>query len=145
MTLSATVLWLIAAVVLGIIELMASTFYLLVLAAAALVASGCAFFDIALEWQVVAFAAISIAGSLWVRRLRSLALDTDQQARSLQHLDEGQLVRVDHWSEGARTLVQYRGAQWEARAKNSDQLQTGLHRIVSVQGNVLILAKASNG
>ena len=49
MTLSATVLWLIAAVVLGIIELMASTFYLLVLAAAALVASGCAFFDIALE------------------------------------------------------------------------------------------------
>ena len=39
MTLSATTLWLILAALLGIIELIATTFYLLVLAAAALVAA----------------------------------------------------------------------------------------------------------
>ena len=37
---SATTVWLIIAVVLGIVELMAATFYLLVLAAAALVGAG---------------------------------------------------------------------------------------------------------
>lgn len=140
MTLTPTVIWLIAAAVLGIIELMASTFYLLVLAVAALVGSGCAFFDLPIEWQVVAFAVVAIVGSVWVRRLRSLAANTSE-AKSLQHLDEGQLVQVSHWQEGARTSVQYRGAQWEARAEDSTKLQTGLHRIIAVEGNVLVLQK----
>ena len=40
MTLSATTIWLIIATVLGIVELIATTFYLLVLAAGALVGAG---------------------------------------------------------------------------------------------------------
>ena len=139
MTLTPTVIWLIAAAVLGIIELMASTFYLLVLAVAALVGAGCAFFDLAIEWQVVAFAFVAIVGSVWVRRLRSLA--NTGEAHALQHLDEGQLVQVNNWQDGARTVVQYRGTQWEARAENSAKPQPGLHRIVSVEGNILVLQK----
>ena len=141
MTLTPTVIWLIAAAVLGIIELMASTFYLLVLAVAALVGSGFAFFDLPIEWQVVAFAVVAIVGSIWVRRLRSLATNNTSEAKSLQHLDEGKLVQVSHWQEGARTSVQYRGAQWEARAEDAEKLKTGLHRIIAVEGNVLVLQK----
>ena len=141
MTLTPTVIWLIAAAVLGIIELMASTFYLLVLAVAALVGSGFAFFDLPIEWQVVAFAVVAIVGSIWVRRLRSLAANNTSEAKSLQHLDEGQLVQVSHWQEGARTSVQYRGAQWEARAEDAEKLKTGLHRFIAVEGNVLVLQK----
>ena len=81
MTLTPTVIWLIAAAVLGIIELMASTFYLLVLAVAALVGSGFAFFDLPIEWQVVAFAVVAIGGSIRVRRQRSLAAKKTTEAK----------------------------------------------------------------
>ena len=65
MTWSATTLWLILAALLGIVELIATTFYLLVLAAAALVASGASWFGLSLEWQIALLAVIAIVGSVW--------------------------------------------------------------------------------
>ena len=110
MTLSATTLWLILAALLGIIELIATTFYLLVLAAAALVAAGAAWFGMELEWQISLFAVIAIVGSVWVRRIRSIPTKSDAQAEALQNLDQGQIVYVNAWDEAGCTTVQYRGA-----------------------------------
>ena len=115
MTLSATTIWLIIAVLLGIAELMAATFYLLVLAAAALVGAGAAWFGLKLEWQIALFAVVAIIGSVWVRRIRSIPTKSDAQAHALQNLDEGQMVEVDGWTEAGTASVNYRGARWQAR------------------------------
>ena len=85
MTLSATTLWLILAALLGIIELIATTFYLLVLAAAALVAAGAAWFGMELEWQISLFAVIAIVGSVWVRRIRSIPTKSDAHQLKVMH------------------------------------------------------------
>ena len=140
MVFSASVLWLILAVLLGILELMLSTFYLLVLAVAACSASALAYLAFPIEWQVVAFALVSVIGAVWIRRIRALQMTNDAQAKALQNLDEGQTVDVVSWNKG-RTLVQYRGAQWSAEAIDQHHLEAGLHKIVEIRGNTLILQK----
>ena len=129
MTLSATTIWLIIATVLGIVELIATTFYLLVLAAGALVGAGAAWFGLSLEWQIALFALVAIIGSVWVRRIRSIPTKSDAQAHALQNLDEGQIVEVDNWNEAGIASVNYRGARWQARA------------IERVEGSVLFVKK----
>lgn len=141
MTFSATIIWLICAAILGILELTLTTFYLLVLAIAACAGSLAAYMNFSVEWQVIAFAVVSLIGSVWVRRIRSIKTKSDEQAHALQNLDEGQAVEVLAWKEKGRTSVQYRGAQWDAVAVDTDNLETGLHQIVEVRGNTLILKK----
>lgn len=143
MTLSATTLWLILAALLGIIELIATTFYLLVLAAAALVAAGAAWFGMELEWQISLFAVIAIVGSVWVRRIRSIPTKSDAQAEALQNLDQGQIVYVNAWDEAGCSTVQYRGADWQARALDGEPRTQGAYVIVRVEGSILYLKKSS--
>ena len=143
MTLSATTLWLILAALLGIIELIATTFYLLVLAAAALVAAGAAWFGMELEWQISLFAVIAIVGSVWVRRIRSIPTKSDAQAEALQNLDQGQIVYVNAWDEAGCATVQYRGADWQARALDGEPRTLGAYVIVRVEGSILYLKKSS--
>lgn len=143
MTLSATTLWLILAALLGIIELIATTFYLLVLAAAALVAAGAAWFGMELEWQISLFAVIAIVGSVWVRRIRSIPTKSDAQAEALQNLDHGQIVYVNAWDEAGCATVQYRGADWQARALDGEPRTQGAYVIVRVEGSILYLKKSS--
>lgn len=143
MTLSAATLWLILAALLGVVELIATTFYLLVLAAAALVASGAAWFGLSLEWQISLFAVIAIVGSVWVRRIRSIPTKSDAQAHALQNLDQGQVVTVTEWDEGGMTSVNYRGAQWQARALEGEPRVAGAYTIVRVEGSMLYLKKAN--
>ena len=143
MTLSATTLWLILAALLGIIELIATTFYLLVLAVAALVAAAAAWFDLALEWQIALFAVIAIIGSVWVRRIRSIPTKSDAQAHALQNLDQGPSVNVTAWDESGTATVQYRGADWQARAEEGEARIAGAYIITRVEGSVLYLKKMS--
>lgn len=143
MTLSATTLWLILAALLGIIELIATTFYLLVLAAAALVAAGAAWFGMELEWQISLFAVIAIVGSVWVRRIRSIPTKSDAQAEALQNLDQGQIVYVNAWDEAGCATVQYRGADWQTRALDGEPRTQGAYVIVRVEGSILYLKKSS--
>ena len=143
MTLSAATLWLILAALLGVIELIATTFYLLVLAAAALVASGAAWFGLSPEWQISLFAIIAIVGSIWVRRIRSIPTKSDAQAQALQNLDQGQVVAVEQWDEVGMTSVNYRGARWQARALEGEPRVSGAYVIVRVEGSVLYLKKVN--
>ena len=141
MVLSLTVIWVIAAAVLGIAEMLVGTFYLLVLAVAALVAALASFMDVALEWQMVAFAVVALAGCSWVRRMR---LGGAKEAQALQNLDEGQLVEVSAFDAQGRAKVQYRGAEWTAQAVSGEDLEVGVWCIVQVKGNTLMIRKPSN-
>ena len=142
MAISLTIVWLIAAAVLGIAEMLVGTFYLLVLAAAALVAAAASFMDVAVEWQMVAFAVVSLAGCVWVRRIRALNVaSNEKEAHELQNLDEGQTVEVLDFDAQGRTKVQYRGAEWMAQAAQGEALEAGAWQIVEVKGNVLVIKK----
>lgn len=142
MAISLTIVWLIAAAVLGIAEMLVGTFYLLVLATAALVAAAASFMDVAMEWQLVAFAVVSLAGCVWVRRIRVLnAASNEKEVHELQNLDEGQTVEVTGFDAQGRTKVQYRGAEWMAQAAQSETLEAGTWQIVEVKGNVLVIKK----
>lgn len=143
MVFSASVMWLITAVLLGIAELMASTFYLLVLAGAAVVSSGCAFMGVPFEWQIGIFAVLAIAGSVWVRRIRSIPTKSDATAHALQNMDIGQTVDVTEWNDNGRATVQYRGAQWEVRALEPSERVPGSFVIERVEGSVLYVRRAS--
>ena len=143
MTLSATTLWLILAALLGIVELIATTFYLLVLAAAALVASGASWFGLTLEWQIALFAVIAIIGSVWVRRIRSIPTKSDAQAHALQNLDQGQKVTVTQWNKAGEAEVEYRGAKWTARTLKGEEKAAGVYEIAKIEGSVLYLKKSS--
>lgn len=142
MTVSLTIVWLVSAAILGIAEMLVGTFYLLVLAAAALVAAVASFLDVSLEWQLAAFAVVALAGCAWVRRLRSLNLGTNEkEVRQLQNLDEGQTVEVASFDAQGRTKVQYRGAEWTAQAVEGQPTEAGVWHIVEVKGNVLMIVK----
>lgn len=142
MIFSASVMWLIVAVLLGIAELMASTFYLLVLAGAAVVASGCAFMGMSFEWQIGVFAVLAIVGSVWVRRIRLIPTKSDAAAHALQNMDVGQTVDVSQWNDNGRAVVQYRGAQWEVRATEGTERVPGSFVIERVEGSVLFVRQA---
>lgn len=142
MSVSLTIIWLVASAVLGIAEMLVGTFYLLVLAGAALVAAVASFADISLEWQLAAFAVVALAGSVWVRRWRALNVGVNEkEVHQLQNLDEGQLVEVTAFDAQGRTKVQYRGAEWMAQAKAGEIPIVGVWQIVEVKGNVLVIQK----
>lgn len=142
MTIGLTVVWLVAAALLGIAEMLVGTFYLLVLAGASMVAAIASFADITLEWQMAAFAVVALAGSVWVRRWRALnAGVNEKEVHQLQNMDEGQLVQVATFDAQGRTKVQYRGAEWMAQAEEGQAAVAGAWRIVEVKGNVLVIRK----
>ena len=142
MEISLTIVWLVSAAILGIAEMLVGTFYLLVLAGAAVVAAVASLMNATLEWQLAAFAVVALAGSLWVRRFRALnAGVNEKEVHQLQNLDEGQLVEVANFDEQGRTKVQYRGAEWMAQAASGQALTVGAWRIVEVKGNVLVIEK----
>ncbi|MBO7174044.1 MAG: NfeD family protein [Burkholderiaceae bacterium] len=142
MEISLTIVWLVSAAILGIAEMLVGTFYLLVLAGAAVVAAVASLMNATLEWQLAAFAVVALAGSLWVRRFRALnAGVNEKEVHQLQNLDEGQLVEVANFDEQGRTKVQYRGAEWMAQAASGQALTAGAWRIVEVKGNVLVIEK----
>ena len=142
MEISLTIVWLVSAAILGIAEMLVGTFYLLVLAGAAVVAAVASLMNATLEWQLAAFAVVALAGSLWVRRFRALnAGVNEKEVHQLQNLDEGQLVEVTNFDEQGRTKVQDRGAEWMAQAASGQALTAGAWRIVEVKGNVLVIEK----
>ena len=89
---SNALIWLVAALILGGLEMIAGTFYLLVLAAGAVVAAALDWFGLSLAWQCSVFGVVVIVGGVLVRRLRLSRDETVTEAIRLQNLDEGQIV-----------------------------------------------------
>lgn len=130
------------AVLLGVLELVTGTLFLLVLglgfAAGGLVAYAHADFT----WQLMAAAAVSVAGWFMLRRWNPRRSYAGRLGRDLM-LDVGQRVQVDHWRVDRRAQVNYRGATWEAELEPSDTAQPapGEHVIRRIEGSRLILAR----
>ena len=137
MSISAYLIWWIAAAALVAAELLTGTFYLLVigvaLACAGVAALGGA--SIAMQWLTAGV--LGIVGTLLLQRWkRGLAGTVPAQP----NLDIGQMVRVQSWGPGGTARVAYRGTTWDAELAAPSTPQSETMYVVGTRGSVLILA-----
>jgi membrane protein implicated in regulation of membrane protease activity len=106
--------WWVAAVALGVLEILSGTFYLLVFAAGCAAGGIAAWAGAGLTVQVLVTAAVTIAGWVWLRRRSPWG----QRARgpgagdASMLLDVGERLDVEAWGADRRAQVRYRGAAW---------------------------------
>ena len=131
---STYIIWWILAFALVALELTTGTFYLLVYGLAAAAAGIAAWLGMGLVAQLVIAAIIGIAGTLALRKWRR-AGGTDED---LQDLDIGQLVMLENWKDG-RGQVKYRGALWDAEARDASVDTSKPLYIRAVRGTILVL------
>ena len=131
-------LWLLVAGGLVVAELLTGTFYLLMLSLGATAAALAAYADSSVTWQIVT-AAIVGGGAAVLWHLKK-PISNDAQDGNV-HLDIGETVHVETWDDQGHTQVKHRGAQWAAICAPDITPEPGLHRIVEMQGNRLVLEK----
>ena len=134
-------LWLVLAGILLIAELATGTFYLLMLSMGALLGAAVAQMGLDLPWQMATASVFAVLGTLGLRHWRSRKTP-GKHASANNNLDIGNTVEVDGWSTHGLAIVHYRGSNWSARSATQPP-SAGLHTIIGVEGNTLLL-KNSN-
>ena len=106
-------MWLIAGLVLIIIEVTSGTFYLLVLGIAAFAGALAAYLGAGALAQVAYVGILAAIGLVAVNRWHQSRPTTTPQDRSL---DVGQVVTLESWLDqnSKRVRVKYRGSTWDA-------------------------------
>ena len=128
--------WLVAAGALGAAELLTGTFYMLVLAVAALCGAAAAYCGAGLTAQVLVTAVAAGVGCVLLWRHHKAAQKGSAEGASL---DEGQRVEVQAWNADGTTEVRYRGTRWEAYALEGSRLEPGTWVIERTEGPRLAL------
>ena len=138
-------LWWGLAVLLGVLEMLTPTFYMLVLALGFVVAGLVAWTGGDFAFQLLAAAAVSVAGWFLLRRFgRRFVRSPSRSGRDVL-LDIGERVHVDRWDPDRRARVVYRGTDWAAELDPRDTLaaQPGEHVIQRIEGSRLILSRVA--
>ena len=137
---STATLWWVAAGVLIAAELLTGTFYLLMVSTGLAAAGLAAILGAGVIAQLIISALISAGATLAWRTWRSRHPDR-QPANSNRdvHLDLGETVHVENWSTDNTATTHYRGAQWQVALAAGHSATSGSQRIVSVEGNRLIV------
>jgi membrane protein implicated in regulation of membrane protease activity len=134
--------WWIAAAIVVAFELTTGTFYLLMVALGLASGGLTAWAGHGFSIQLIVASALAIAGCLVVQRMRARmpAAAASQRNPDVQ-IDLGQSVMVNEWQVNGTAMVQYRGAQWSAQLDAGQTASLGLHAIVAMHGNTLVLKK----
>ena len=136
--------WWVAAGVLVAAEMVTGTLYLLILSLGLAAAAATAHLGGPAPAQWVVAAVVGVGSALAVWRYRARA-DARQPAghRTNDSLDLGRQVLVVQWETDGTARVKHRGAQWTARLQSgTEPAQPGMHVIVGVDGNDLLLKPA---
>lgn len=133
--------WWIAALMVLALELTTGTVYLLMLSLGLLGGGLAAWLGQGFTVQVCVAALLTALGCIGVHRSRSrLPLQASSDRNQDVQIDVGNAVMVESWQQDGTATVQYRGAQWTARLDaGRSNPSAGMHRIVAVQGNGLVL------
>ena len=137
-----TLWWLLAGVCVAV-ELATGTFYLLMLALGFVAAAIAAHLGASLTTEVVIAAAVgggAVAAWHMVRSRRPPGLPAN--ANPDMNMDIGETLSVDHWNSDGTASVSYRGARWTVMQRDNAPPATGLHKVVAVVGNRLMVDKA---
>ena len=135
------VYWIVAAIVLVIIELLTGTFYLLVLGVAAAGGAALAYFGFGFPLQAGVASVVAVIGVLAVNRYRATLKSAPGASNSM---DIGQRVTIDSWINESEGLarVRYRDALWDARVVGTRRDATSYY-IRSIDGNTLTVEAQS--
>ena len=139
MPMESYLIWLIAGLVLVIVELGTTTFFLLVLGVAAFAGAGSAWLGGAFWVQTLVAAGVAIAGVWWVHQHRKAS-----NTVSMPSLEVGQPVNFESWVNQASGMarVKYRGAQWDASLSEGESPVAGdVYYISAVEGARLRVTK----
>lgn len=140
---SITTWWFIAAVVLGLSELLVGTFYLLLLGVGALCGALVSLAGFSLDIQCFVAAIVILVGGIALARYHAKAKLKTQDIKA-DNLDIGQTVTVKKWNEDHTASVSYRGATWQATLKEGEKPESGVFVIVEVRGSKLVVAQKEN-
>jgi membrane protein implicated in regulation of membrane protease activity len=127
--------WIVAGIVLVIVELLTGTFYLLVLGVAASGGAALAYFGLPFAAQAALATAIAVIGVVIVHRYRARL-----HSPTAAPMDVGQRVTLDSWVNEAEGLarVRYRGTLWDAKVTGSRRAGTSFY-IRSIDGSTLTI------
>ena len=133
---TAPTLWWLMTFLLVALELVTGTIYALLVAIGFAVGALAAHLGATMPTQIVcaAVACVAFVGGWYLRSSRHpKARLADMQ------IDVGEQVTVAAWSPDRTAEVRYRGATWQAKPLADVPTSPGLHRIVDVQGNFLVV------
>lgn len=134
--------WLIAAVILFIIEMVVGTFYLLIICASLVsVALASYFFHTSLVINNLIAITFSILGILAVRYWQKMHKSENTESTAAQP-DYGQAVILEHAISDQLWQVYYRGTYWQARFIQTETAKIGESAfIIGHQGNTLLIQR----
>jgi membrane protein implicated in regulation of membrane protease activity len=129
--------WLLAGLLLVVVELVTGTFYLLILGIAAGIGSLIAFLDQPFWMQALIAAIAAVVGGALVYRYHSVANASSPKDSAN---DIGQTVTIESWvSEPQRLVrVRYRGTIWDAEVVGNDRIAADARLyVVAMEGSRL--------
>ncbi len=147
---AAWILWLCAAGVLIILELLTGTFYLLMIALGLCAGAAAAYVGQSIIVQIFSAALIGVVATFSLNRSRFGALASVTRASDQNpNLDVGQSVTVDLWhhrSDGIFTArAMYRGALWDIESIDATAPAAGTFFIADMRGSCLLLTAVQPG
>ena len=134
--------WVLAGLLLVVVELMTGTFYLLILGIAAMIGALIAYLDQPFWMQALIAAIAAIAGGALVNRYHRAANASSPKDISN---DIGEKVTIESWVSEAQRLarVRYRGTIWDAEVTGSDPIAAdALLYVVATEGSRLKVSSA---
>ena len=131
--------WLIAAVILVVLEMFVGTFYLLVIAAA-LASVGLTewLFATGMEFNLALLGVLCLGGIFLARRYQKRRASAHVQINL--PLDINQAVKIEQHLHDNVYQVHYRGTVWQAQLQDTQNINIGQTAYISArQGNVLLI------
>ncbi|WP_440114631.1 NfeD family protein [Acidovorax sp. BL-A-41-H1] len=136
----ASTIWWLAAGAVVVAELLTGTFYLLMVALGLVAAALAAHMGLSAAMQIVAAAAVGgVAVVGWYHHKKKRPEDPSARADRSVNLDVGETILISEWSSDGTTQVKYRGASWTAIHRPGVAPTTGMHKVVELVGNRLLV------
>lgn len=144
---TAWIIWFALAAILLIFDMATGTFYLLVMAVAAVAAGAAALAGMGLALQFLLAAIVGVTGTFVLRKRRSGNLRTvDSSADPNINLDIGQTLAVEEWNTATRpptARVMYRDTPWDVELSTDAAAVPGYFIIREVHGSRLVVSNKS--
>ena len=124
-------------------ELLTGGIYLLMIALGMAAGAVAAHLGLNVSIQISTAAIVGVLSVMLCRGIRGRRMpELPAAANPDLNLDIGETVHVPEWNSDGTARIAYRGSQWTVVLRPGSMPAAGLHRVIEVQGNRLIVDKA---